>query len=385
MCSREELRSMSRLPVAFMSYANVDNVDGRLTEFRQRLSDEIRLLRGEPFPIFQDNEGVSWGENWRERIEKSLDAATFLILILTPSFFKSAECRKEFSQFLERERRLGRNDLILPVYYIDCLVLNDEKRRSQDSIAQAIFERQYADWRALRHEPYSSYIVAKKLESLGKQVLLALDRESSPRQSHAAPQNVPQVLVVDPLHRGDCTSISEAHETSRPAQDESYARLALLRQSVSSHKPLSAVLMEALALAHALNHKEFEKWLRLELEGYFPENPIAEVPIAVPPYRIVPVEWLDIGGKPITFEDPEVSESKKYGLRDGVAELERHSRSQRPLTAPWPGLARLLRKTFRVELGCIQFSPASYMGVLDRIKVRFLGWLRTLEMERRSM
>ena len=52
-----------------------------------------------------------------------------LIPILTPSFFNSEPCRAELEQFLEREKELGRNDLVLPLYYIDHPAFSDEVQR----------------------------------------------------------------------------------------------------------------------------------------------------------------------------------------------------------------------------------------------------------------
>jgi F-box protein 11 len=254
-----------------MSYAHVDNKTGRLTEFCQRLSDEVHQLMGEPFPIFQDKTDIHWGQSWRDRIDESLDSATFLIPILTPSFFKSPECRKELEQFLERERKLGRKDLILPVYYIDCPVLNDEKKRGQDPLAKAIHARQRADWRDLRHEPFTSPIITQKLEWLGKQVLAALERVAAPseliqpdlkfspvadaqststktagvtqaglKQAQTATRNEPQELVVDPLHRGDYASISEAIKAAKPGA-RILVRAGLYEEGLVIDKPLEII------------------------------------------------------------------------------------------------------------------------------------------------
>lgn len=88
-------------PAAFMSYAQADDVRRLLTQFRENLSAEVRVQTGEEFPIFQDRKDIHWGEQWKRRIEESLDAVTFLIPIVTPSFFKSTACRSELQQFLQ--------------------------------------------------------------------------------------------------------------------------------------------------------------------------------------------------------------------------------------------------------------------------------------------
>ncbi len=163
-------------PTAFMSYVHSDDVRGRLTEFRKLLSEEanLQIEEEEEFRIFQDRNDIGWGEDWKERIEDSLDEATFLIPIITPGFFHSLHCRHELQRFLEREEKLNRNDLIFPVYYVDTPLINDEEKRATDELAQVIATRQYADWRDLQTEPYSSPRVVKMLEQLGTRIRDAL-------------------------------------------------------------------------------------------------------------------------------------------------------------------------------------------------------------------
>jgi F-box protein 11 len=165
-----------------MSYVRFDDQhdNGRLTQFRERLSGEVRIQTGEEFPIFQDRNDILWGQNWKERVEESLDQVTFLIPIVTPSFFLSPACRSELEQFIDREKQLDRNDLILPVYYVGCPLLNDQERRAEDALAEAIAAHQYADWRELRFEPFTSPEVGKMLVKLAVQVRDARERVGGP-------------------------------------------------------------------------------------------------------------------------------------------------------------------------------------------------------------
>lgn len=110
---------MAGQPAAFMSYARFDDQheDGQLTAFRERPA-EVRMQTGEEFHIFQDRTDIAWGQNWQQRINQTLDTVTLLLVIITPGFFRSPHCRAETEQFLDRESQLGRDDLILPVYYV---------------------------------------------------------------------------------------------------------------------------------------------------------------------------------------------------------------------------------------------------------------------------
>lgn len=159
---------MPRTPAAFLSYVqqNDKHDRGRLTEFRERLESEVQVHTGEAFPIFQDRNDIQWGQQWKERIKEGIDASTFLIAIITPSYFKSPACRDEFELFLKREKKLKRNDLILPLLYVETPTLSDEKKRAMDNIAKEIAKSEWADWRDLRHEPWTTPEVGKRLAKI---------------------------------------------------------------------------------------------------------------------------------------------------------------------------------------------------------------------------
>jgi F-box protein 11 len=263
-------------PIAFLSYVRFDDQheNGRLTEFRTRLSGEVRVQTGKEFHIFQDRSDIGWGQQWRKRIEESIDAVTFLIPILTPGFFLSEPCRAELERFLDRERKLGRGDLILPVYYVNCRVLGERARREADPLATVIAARQYADWRELRFEPFTSPVVGKTVATLALQIVAALERPSPPRppapvkveavpqpataagsvseparagieqtprvERGPAPKTEPPTRVVDALHRGDHATLTEALKAARPG-DRILVRPGLYREGIVIDKPVEII------------------------------------------------------------------------------------------------------------------------------------------------
>jgi len=275
-------------PVAFMSYFRFDDQhdEGRLSEFRERLSEEVRMQTGEDFPIFQDR-NIEWGQNWKERIEGALKEVTFLIPIITPGFFKSPACRGELEKFIRYEKKLERNDLILSVYYVGCPLLNEEEKRNKDELAKVIASRQYADWRELRFEPFTSPQVGKTLAQLAIQIRKAIERQAGerakkkleaekgpekaarparPRQEKTSEAELksgqdsafdpgisleaasprpsaktePPTHVVDPWHRGDFVSISQAIQTAQPG-DRIIVRPGLYEEGLIMDKPLEII------------------------------------------------------------------------------------------------------------------------------------------------
>ena len=157
---------------AFLSYTRIDDKyhGGAISRFREQLSLAVRAITAKPFEIFQDVDGVGLGENWRKRLNIALGEARFFIPILTPSFFASEPCRNELQTFLEFEAESGRDDLILPVYWIRYRVLDDANARAGDPLASIICQRQRWDWLNLALKPYSSPKVRKSLELLALKI-----------------------------------------------------------------------------------------------------------------------------------------------------------------------------------------------------------------------
>jgi len=155
-----------------MSYAHFDDQHdyGQLTKFRERLSGEVQMQTGNEFQIFQDRNDIQWGHNWKIRVDHALDAATLLIVIITPSFFKSRYCNNEVARFRIRERTLMRQDLILPVYYVTTDAIEDPDLRRKHAQARMLASRQYIDWRDLRFEALDSPAARKALEQLALRI-----------------------------------------------------------------------------------------------------------------------------------------------------------------------------------------------------------------------
>lgn len=278
---------MPHKPAAFFSYVHFDDETdgGRLTEFRKRLSAEVRVQTGEEFQIFQDKD-LKWGENWKKRIEESLDSTTFFVPIITPSFFNSQPCLDELERFLEREKKLGKEELVLPVYYVDTPLINEKSESStrKEKLAQVIASRQYFDWRELRFEALTSALISKTIAQLAKQIRDAIQRAQAPSKSKklavkkwgdpitaannnpptsgsgtasvatareqisssvetpskVVPKTEPPTRVVDLMHRGDYTTITAAVQAANPG-DRILVRAGLYSEGIVIDKPLEII------------------------------------------------------------------------------------------------------------------------------------------------
>src|SRR4051812_31025798 len=118
-------------PAVFFSYARADDESEgrRISSMREKLEKELRFLSGDPWNVFQDLEDIEIGQQWQKRLEEGVTGCTFFVPVLTPTYFKRPCCRTELTQFLEREREMGRDDLVMPILYLNTPVLADEKLR----------------------------------------------------------------------------------------------------------------------------------------------------------------------------------------------------------------------------------------------------------------
>jgi parallel beta-helix repeat protein len=253
-------------PAAFMSYVRFNDThdDGQLSQFLERLAAEVRAQTGEKFTIFQDRNDIAWGQNWQQRIDEALDTVTLLLVIITPSLFRSPACQAELQSFLDRERVLNREDLILSVYYISAREMDDPGLREANDMARVLASRQFADWRELRFEPFTSPSVRKAIAQLASRMrdtfwqLPAAQVVSSARRVRAVRSPVaseelisatgqvtakfePPTHVVDAFPgRGDFTTIGAAIEHAKPG-DRILVRPGVYGESLVVDKPLEVL------------------------------------------------------------------------------------------------------------------------------------------------
>jgi parallel beta-helix repeat protein len=258
---------VTELPAAFFSYVHSDDEHdgGQIQRLRDVLEGEVQMQLGEKdFQIFIDRDHIKWGQKWRRRIDESLEAITLLIPILTPAFLASKECRREVEEFLAHERKRGRDDLILPIYYVGAPQLDDPQRRDADPLASELATRQYADWRELRFEPFTSSVVRQRVaqlagrmrdsfwrfEPLGAEAAAPPSADALPARhpgtsvaaaKHTAAERVePPTLTVDPWGHGEYTTIGDAVAAAEPGT-RILVRAGLYEEGLEIDKPLEIV------------------------------------------------------------------------------------------------------------------------------------------------
>ena len=100
-------------------------------------------------------------------------------------YFKSEPCRDELTRFLEHEKQLGRDDLILPIYFVEAPVFERNDLLAKDPLASAIAKRPRYDFRVQAD---------LALDDPERSVSCGISRSRWPRRSRA-----PRVSKLRPI------------------------------------------------------------------------------------------------------------------------------------------------------------------------------------------
>ena len=224
-----------RSRAAFLSYVQMDDKheEGRLTDIRRKLEAEVKLQTGESFTIFQDRKDILIGQRWRNEIREGIDGSTLLVAIVTPSYLKSDNCRKELNRFLELEAALGRDDLILPVLYVATPALDDTE---DDPLAAQLESRHWFDWLELRFADLSSEVSRRAIAELASGIESALQRsKQEPTQVDAVSLASVDAETDDVAGPGFVELVAEAED----AMPEFIDTMSLFTETLEDHAQLA--------------------------------------------------------------------------------------------------------------------------------------------------
>lgn len=155
----------------FWSYVHDDDSaeGGRIAQLARDIQAQFELLKGEKLLLFLDRDDLKWGDEWRARIDGELESVAFFIPILTPRYFQSVECRREFNEFVQKADQLGVTDLVLPLLYVDVIDLKDDD--PDDEMIQIVQRIQWEDFTEIRFEDRMSGIYRKKVSQLAEHLV----------------------------------------------------------------------------------------------------------------------------------------------------------------------------------------------------------------------
>lgn len=92
----------------FLSYRNIDPISEWIDQyFLRQFKVGLRSALGYDPRIFFDKENIRSGDQWKERIKRSLMKSKCLVAIWSPTYFHSEWCLRELKTMMNRERNFG--------------------------------------------------------------------------------------------------------------------------------------------------------------------------------------------------------------------------------------------------------------------------------------
>jgi hypothetical protein len=156
--------------LGFWSYVHADDEAAfdLISALARDIARTYESIRNEPIDLFLDRDDLAWGDRWREKIDKTLSNVAFFVPVLTPRYFASIECRREYQFFLERSKALGIPALVLPLLYESVPGLEEES--SSDELIETTKASNWRDWRELRFEDRSSAAYRRGVHDLASEI-----------------------------------------------------------------------------------------------------------------------------------------------------------------------------------------------------------------------
>jgi hypothetical protein len=222
----------------FWSYVHEDNdaEGGRIRDPAKRVSAAYRLLTAEDLDLFVDHEDITWGDEWSARIDEAIAGTTFFIPIVTPSYFKSTECRRELLKFAAEATRLGLEKLLMPIYWVSVAELERDGDSAPDEAIAIVARYNWEDLREARLEDPDSAAFRKVVNSLAEELVKRTEYVASIETSSGASTREGRSPASA---AGDATSEDESADDDEPglvevlaASEEAAPQLGIILQEL---------------------------------------------------------------------------------------------------------------------------------------------------------
>lgn len=179
----------------FVSYAHADDADGFVTALVAALQEEHQRFSREPLRVFFDLSAIRTAQDWEERLLHGLKSAKALLTVLSPAYFASPWCRREWETFVEHEKgRAWPGEPLTPVYAADVPGFDGPEAESRKEWLAGLLRAQYCDlkqWRPHGERAFRELEVRRRMEAVHQWLSERLQRvEVTGRSaSHGVPRH----------------------------------------------------------------------------------------------------------------------------------------------------------------------------------------------------
>ncbi len=171
------------------------STSGKVTALVEAIEADYRRFAGAPLRVFFDTEEIRTMDVWEHRILRGLRHSKMMVAVLSPAYFASDYCRKEWEIYVETELAQALpGDGIAPIYAVTHPAFDGQPDSMTDRLAHWIKDlkrRQYIEWRPFWPEGLKALErqdVRRRLDALPAQIAERLKRAAA---RDASPNTVP--------------------------------------------------------------------------------------------------------------------------------------------------------------------------------------------------
>ncbi len=223
----------------FISYAHRDDHDGWVEKFVDAIREEHARFTPTPLELFFDRQEIATMHDWEHRILRGLRGSKVMLAVLSPHYFDSAYCRKEWEIYLEHELdRAMTGQGIAPVYIVSSPSFESEAHGALDEWIHNLKRRQYLDvreWRSQGQHMLQHEDVRRRFASLEQNLTERIQLAS----------NISDAPTTVPLHNRNF--VGRIEELRRLREVLAFSRVG----SVAVVQGLSGMGKSALAFEYA--------------------------------------------------------------------------------------------------------------------------------------
>lgn len=182
----------------FLSYTNVKDLWGHVTQFRDHLEAELKLKTGDAqITVFQDKRDIHAGDDFAEKLASELDSAKLLLILLSPLWLNRPWCRAEYLRFRKSDSAGTTRRPIVSVIW-DETSDEDAKDPESQAILADLNDGHKVNWTGVKYQRWDTSEPYEAISKLAMDIKRLLPHEAKALESsHRAAHNVPPVASSD--------------------------------------------------------------------------------------------------------------------------------------------------------------------------------------------
>ena len=166
----------------FFCFSHTDNKNDDLFFLSRAIANEIELFaKAKVTSTYSQIDNLLTENSLSEKVLAEINRSSLLFVFLSPSFFSNHQCSAEIEYFLNKPTASNCEDLVIPIYYIECELLN---RSFQDKypLSKSLGDN-FVDWRGFRSQEFTNQEVRGTISMIAQQAIRKLKSYYSEREN----------------------------------------------------------------------------------------------------------------------------------------------------------------------------------------------------------